>query len=892
MTAEPRRKPGGTESGLPAPKLRLFSRAQLEPRTGIFTVLSRCRRATVTVAPHDRAVNLSPTKSIQIFKFAAACGALGLIARLPARAADAADSVSVSTNADQIVRLNEMEVFSAPTSALTQAPIEAPLDALEPKSIINAQTLNNQIAPTADYAEIAALAPSIVNIETSGPGLSESKMLSMRGFSDGQYNVTYDGIPFGDANGQTHHTTSYFPAKVIGSENIDRGPGTASDIGENTFGGTIGILSKDPRPDQATVLTLSDGTWNTFLGNLEVNTGNLAKLNGGSMVATYQYMSSDTYRSFSYLQRNTYYFKYLQPIGKEGMLTVVGNYNNIKFNNPGTVTQAQINAYGRNFGLDANPFDTNNDYYPYNYQQKQADFEYIGFADKFGGDIAVENKVYTYAYNNDSHEKSVDPIVGGTTKFPGTTALYTGPAYINSSPNTLPNTGESEPAAAGVASNDDPGGQIKVNSYRAEGDYLSLSHGADSALEEKVGVWAEYEVADRYDYALDYSPAYLAANPQNAYLFGAFDPATGVKSNTVMPGWQWNMHVFNKTFQPYIDLTWKPIPNLTIEAGAKDSYYTIDLEAPLNQVTEQRNFSNNTYHNVEPHFSANYLLTSNWSAYVQWAQGLAYPLVTDEENVPNDAKDLAATGTSFNPGNLKQETTINYQLGTVYKTERFNGDIDVYLIDIKNVVSSVTDPSDSTNTLAFQSKGAWMSGIEAEGTFSIGGGLSLTANGSLNRAVYQTNPGVPSFNAAAIGAFDAGFGIPNSTASVGAVYNRSGWFASVTDKYVGPFIVYSSALVNPDLGLYGQTATGQAGGAVLPVQSGENPGFWILDIAGGYAFKMPKGSWVHSIKIKLQLDNALNHKVQILSSVGATPAANTFNVLPTTNYFLTLSGEF
>ena len=61
------------------------------------------------------------------------------------------------------------------------------------------------------------------------------------------------------------------------------------------------------------------------------------------MVGTYQYMSSDGYRSFSYLQRNTYYFKYLQPIGKDGMLTVVGNYNNIKFNNPSTVTQAQIN---------------------------------------------------------------------------------------------------------------------------------------------------------------------------------------------------------------------------------------------------------------------------------------------------------------------------------------------------------------------------------------------------------------------------------------------------------------------------------------------------------------------------------------------------------------------
>ncbi len=66
----------------------------------------------------------------------------------------------------------------------------------------------------------------------------------------------------------------------------------------------------------------------------------------------------------------------------------------------------------------------------------------------------------------------------------------------------------------------------------------------------------------------------------------------------------------------------------------------------------------------------------------------------------------------------------------------------------------------------------------------------------------------------------------------------------------------------------------------------------MMDLAVGYALKMPHGSFVHSVKIKLQLDNLLNRKVQVLSSVGSTPAANAYNVLPTTNYFLTLSTEF
>ena len=99
-------------------------------------------------------------------------------------------------------------------------------------------------------------------------------------------------------------------------------------------------------------------------------------------------------------------------------------------------------------------------------------------------------------------------------------------------------------------------------------------------------------------------------------------------------------------------------------------------------------------------------------------------------------------------------------------------------------------------------------------------------------------------------------------------------------------------LVNPDLGLYGQTSTGQAGGTPVAVASGRDPGFWMMDLAGGYAWKLPQGSFVHSIKVKLQLDNTLDRKVQVLSSVGATPASNGYNVLPTRSYFLTVSTEF
>ena len=67
----------------------------------------------------------------------------------------------------------------------------------------------------------------------------------------------------------------------------------------------------------------------------------------------------------------------------------------------------------------------------------------------------------------------MDPVAGGSvTKYPGT--AYAGPAYVNNSDNTLPNTGEGQSKASGITNDDDPGGRIKVNAYRAIGDYLAL----------------------------------------------------------------------------------------------------------------------------------------------------------------------------------------------------------------------------------------------------------------------------------------------------------------------------------------------------------------------------------------------------------------------------------
>jgi len=291
-------------------------------------------------------VNLTLPRFRSLLQLAAAALVAAFIPPAPAHAAD-----SAAPDGDHVLRLEEFEVAAPRTTALTAAPTDSKLEARQPQSVLSVQYISNNVVPTADYATIANIAPSVANVETNGPGLSEAKHTTIRGIDDGGYNVTFDGIPFGDYNTFTHHTTSYFPAKLVGQVVVDRGPGTASTVGNATFGGTLALYSKDPRTEMSFVPTLSFGSWHTQLDHFEINSCLLPALANASAITSYQHMKTDGYRTNADMKRDTYYVKYLQPVGAKTTLTVLSSVNKISFGNPGTVTQQQIDLFGRNFGL-------------------------------------------------------------------------------------------------------------------------------------------------------------------------------------------------------------------------------------------------------------------------------------------------------------------------------------------------------------------------------------------------------------------------------------------------------------------------------------------------------------------------------------------------------------
>jgi iron complex outermembrane receptor protein len=88
---------------------------------------------------------------------------------------------------------------TAPGSAASVAPGRTPFTATQPSSLVSRSFIANSVAPTGNYDDVIKFEPSVSNIEPDGPGLQESKTLSIRGFQDGQYNILYDGIPLAGA---------------------------------------------------------------------------------------------------------------------------------------------------------------------------------------------------------------------------------------------------------------------------------------------------------------------------------------------------------------------------------------------------------------------------------------------------------------------------------------------------------------------------------------------------------------------------------------------------------------------------------------------------------------------------------------------------------------------
>src|ERR1700722_9828199 len=185
------------------------------------------------------------------------------------------------------------------------APSQGSLVATQPQSIVGRDFIQLNDAPAANYTDIIKLTPSVWAVDPNGPGLMETQGVSIRGFQDGQFNVTFDGIPWGDSNDFTHHSTSYFMAQDIGNVVVDRGPGNAATLGDATFGGTVYVQSADPKREMGFTTLLSFGSFNTYLEGVRFDTGEVSQWGGLRAFISIKHISSDGYLTNANLDRTS-----------------------------------------------------------------------------------------------------------------------------------------------------------------------------------------------------------------------------------------------------------------------------------------------------------------------------------------------------------------------------------------------------------------------------------------------------------------------------------------------------------------------------------------------------------------------------------------------------------
>ena len=296
------------------------------------------------------------------------------------------------------------------------APAKASLETMEPQTIINKSYIEDSVAETGTYTSVLAIAPSMTGTDLNGPGLSDNGVKNtLRGLPDGSFGLTFDGIPFGDTNGPTHHSESYFPATTIGSIQVDRGPGNAGTIGPSTYGGTVSLFSEALTSDTSARVQATAGSWGTSLFNANYQTGDfgVAGLNN-RLLLNYQDTNTAGYLTHNSSAAQNYTVKFQTDIASGWTATLFGSYNGLfqQLEDNAGATAAQITTYGKDFALQINN-PAAGTYAPYNHVHKKTDLDYLRLQGDLGHGITIDNTFYTYAYTNKTLSTLDDPANRG-----------------------------------------------------------------------------------------------------------------------------------------------------------------------------------------------------------------------------------------------------------------------------------------------------------------------------------------------------------------------------------------------------------------------------------------------------------------------------------------------
>ena len=314
-------------------------------------------------------------------------------------AAGNANEVTVTLRISNLEQMVEVQADASNSVAAQLAPMDARLDARSARTEITSHFIENYTSPTADNTEMIYFAPGVFSVNSNGSGLGDSKSF-FRGFSDGNYDITFDGIPYEDTNSPTHHSWAFFPAPFIGSIDFDRSPGSASTVGPTPFGGSINMFSKTLRQKPDIISTVSYGSFNTILTDVQVNSGALGANGKTHFLADFNHLTSDGFQTWNAQMRSAGDVKVEYRFNDEKVLTGYSGVGLLDTNTPNTKGPTRTQYLAQYNYLLQNTDATRSDYAGYNYYHIPSDFEYVGFVTPLGHGWHLDTKQYTYSYYN------------------------------------------------------------------------------------------------------------------------------------------------------------------------------------------------------------------------------------------------------------------------------------------------------------------------------------------------------------------------------------------------------------------------------------------------------------------------------------------------------------
>ncbi len=624
------------------------------------------------------------------------------------KAAQPQDTTDVS---DATVK--EIIIRAERSKAAATAPSKASLDQGQPQSIVSRPFIELSTPETADYTSIAAVTPSASSVGASnGAGWGETKLV-LRGFQDGEYNITYDGIPFGDTNNPTHHSNSYFPASTIGALVVDRGPGLAGDIGQANYGGNVNMFSNKVSDDFGVTLRETLGSWGGWQSVAVLQTGKIDELGGLQGFFNVQANGANGEQTYSSLHNNNLAAKFVLPIGQTWKLTAFAtkNYSFSHNTDNSGATLDQVAKYGKDFNLSADP--TKATYYGYNYIIKNTNFEYL----KAEGDLPLgfkmDDTAYSYFYKNDTYTasdvahadvlQSVDPKDYAVSYGTYVTNSVVGGAKNPSNPN-------------------DVIGYNKLNKYLVEGDIAHVTRDFNFGL-LRLGAWWEKAATNRHTYDYDATLGVTTPDQHEKTICTAYN-ATGTCTTNAATSYSTTYDATSYEEQSswwqaqyFADFEWRLFDDrLTITPGVKEVMMkrTVSAAVLKSPRTPEQNYD--SFNKALQFLTVNYKLMKNWSIYSQYATGMLMPPIND----------LYVTNVALNTA--QPQTTTNYQYGTVYQSKHIAIDADVYRIDVNNLYT--VDP---TGVFYYNAGRAYYRGVEGQASYAFDMGLTAFVNGSVNK---------------------------------------------------------------------------------------------------------------------------------------------------------------